>query len=481
MKKILLFASMAVLGLSAAAQGVDPASYDAKEGYELRNKWIMQVGNGEAATKAAWDALPLDDFTKATAATILDGKAYITCSQTFYDGVDSLGNAVQLLGAYGHLVELDAETGKLLRKIDLTLDGNKFEGLLCANHIGKDDFGHLWITGYVSNTYSEADGTAVVKPINLYQVDIESGALTLVNAFALDEDEGPGQGARIDHCDLIGDITRENARCVFMACPNEIAATYTWYSDQGSEEWGKGANEDSGYVVTGVDATSPADQTAWNYTPMVRMVYDPEYSGALYYVDGHPTRPVLYDEWGEAQEMLADYIGVAEEGVESPWDGFMPVAQVNGVRQFGLNGQEFLGYALNFPNDADMGGEIAIVKLDENQSMEAAVPMWIAPAGQLGIKKGGGRFYHSIEVTPEYEVGGKYAIDILIYKESNGIAVYTLAEEGFFAGIEGVEIENTNAPVEYFNLNGVRVNENSLVPGLYITRQGTKASKVIVK
>lgn len=38
-----------------------------------------------------------------------------------------------------------------------------------------------------------------------------------------------------------------------------------------------------------------------------------------------------------------------------------------------------------------------------------------------------------------------------------------------------------DAPVEYFNIQGVRVNADRLVPGLYIVRQGSKASKIIVK
>ncbi|MCM1070446.1 MAG: leucine-rich repeat domain-containing protein [[Clostridium] fimetarium] len=47
------------------------------------------------------------------------------------------------------------------------------------------------------------------------------------------------------------------------------------------------------------------------------------------------------------------------------------------------------------------------------------------------------------------------------------------------AGIEDVEVDGNNAPAEYFNLNGVRVDnpEN----GLYIKRQGGKATKVLVK
>ena len=121
------------------------------------------------------------------------------------------------------------------------------------------------------------------------------------------------------------------------------------------------------------------------------------------------------------------------------------------------------------------------MKLDEEQSLEEAVPMWLAPEGGMSNIKGGGRFYHAIEPTAAYEANGKWAVDVLVYKESAGIGVYTIAEEGFFAGVDNIEIENVNAPVEYFNLNGVNVDQKNLAPGLYITRQGTKVNKVIVK
>ena len=51
---------------------------------------------------------------------------------------------------------------------------------------------------------------------------------------------------------------------------------------------------------------------------------------------------------------------------------------------------------------------------------------------------------------------------------------YTL---GAGAGVENVATENSNAPVEYFNLQGVRVNnpEN----GIFICRQGSKVTKVV--
>lgn len=49
------------------------------------------------------------------------------------------------------------------------------------------------------------------------------------------------------------------------------------------------------------------------------------------------------------------------------------------------------------------------------------------------------------------------------------------------AAIEGIEIDSANAPVEFYNLNGVRVNGDSLAPGIYIRRQGNDVKKILVR
>ena len=45
----------------------------------------------------------------------------------------------------------------------------------------------------------------------------------------------------------------------------------------------------------------------------------------------------------------------------------------------------------------------------------------------------------------------------------------------------GITATDDNLHSEYYNLNGVKVNETNIKPGLYIVRQGTKARKIIVK
>ncbi len=48
-------------------------------------------------------------------------------------------------------------------------------------------------------------------------------------------------------------------------------------------------------------------------------------------------------------------------------------------------------------------------------------------------------------------------------------------------GVENVNVNDANAPVEYFNLQGVKVANDNLSNGVYIRRQGTSVSKVLVK
>lgn len=63
----------------------------------------------------------------------------------------------------------------------------------------------------------------------------------------------------------------------------------------------------------------------------------------------------------------------------------------------------------------------------------------------------------------------------------SGMVAFTYAKVVFSTtetGIDGIN-SDLDAPVEYFNLNGVRVSEPA--DGIFIRRQGSKVSKVVVK
>lgn len=62
-----------------------------------------------------------------------------------------------------------------------------------------------------------------------------------------------------------------------------------------------------------------------------------------------------------------------------------------------------------------------------------------------------------------------------------GFNVKYIVAPGNIAGIDTVNVDNSNAPVEYYNLQGMRVNAENIVPGVYIRRQGSQTVKVLVK
>ena len=56
---------------------------------------------------------------------------------------------------------------------------------------------------------------------------------------------------------------------------------------------------------------------------------------------------------------------------------------------------------------------------------------------------------------------------------------FTLDQSGTTTGITAVETEDTDAPVEYYNMQGVRVMNPA--QGLYIRRQGNRVEKVALR
>lgn len=100
---------------------------------------------------------------------------------------------------------------------------------------------------------------------------------------------------------------------------------------------------------------------------------------------------------------------------------------------------------------------------------------------QEGMKLLGGVITANVTLNGTVDAEGKadMTIDVL-WVDANMPIKVVFAGEGK-AGIVDIEIDNSNAPVEYFNLRGVRVNGNSLVPGLYIRRQGSETTKIIVR
>lgn len=77
-----------------------------------------------------------------------------------------------------------------------------------------------------------------------------------------------------------------------------------------------------------------------------------------------------------------------------------------------------------------------------------------------------------------------YRVSAPVTDEKTGEVIYTpvpgyiILPEMAEGGVDNITVSDENAPVEYYNLQGIRVN-NPVKGGLYIQRQGNKAIKVI--
>lgn len=487
MKKILLLATMA-MGATSAFAVLDGATYEKIDGLECKSIWIADRNhNNYDFSRYSF----MQQGTKARTACIAklgdkneDIKILVGWSNTVTEGESS--------NDYGKIVVLNFLTGKEEKVLQLTYDGKPITGLLCANQIGCDSYGHVWVAGLLSTTLKSEvaeDGTTTITGANahrVYQVNMETGECTIVNDFALGEDDwSVTNSGRIDYCNIVGDVTLQEAPCVYVAAINGTKApVYGFRAEQGAtgeDAWQPLMNDGAYYAMDFAEGeTYPEGQAAWGTAPTAAIVKDEDFSGQLFYIDGFTTYPTLYNTTG----------GVVDSFKNAP-AGLAPIeAGTNGVAEFNLDGKDFVVYSMNqyAKSDEKTGGYCVarIAQLGEGQSFEGMKEMWVIPGneGGLGAVSDGGTRYHALDAVHITDPNGMDGVFVLTYKCYNGLAVYQVAPEGYQTpgGVNDITVDdNNNAPVQYFNLNGVEVNANNLTPGIYLTRQGNKGGKVIVK
>ena len=470
------------LAASSAFAVTDGATYETIDGLQCKNLWIAdRFHNNYDFARYSF----MEMGTKARTACIAklgnkaeDVKILVGWSHTVADD------------DYAEIVVINFLTGKEERVIQCTYEGKPITGYLCANQIGCDSFGHVWIAGYLPSTLkTSGEGAAAqvtgANAQRVYQVNMKTGECTIVNDFALGEDDWSVTNAgRIDYCSLVGDITLQEAPCVYMAAIKSTAApiVYGFRAEQGATDadaWQPLMNDGSYYVQSFAE-TYPEGQASWGHATKVAISKDQTFSGQLFYVDGVTTYPTLYNTTG----------GIIESFANAP-DMVPTETGTNGVAEFSIDNKDFIVYSLNQyykaydPDGKNLFCAARIAQLGEGQSFEGMKEMWVIPGTKgLGDVSDGGTRYHALDAVHITDPNGMDGVFVLTFKCYNGLAVYQVAPEGYQTpqGVSDITVnEDANAPVQYFNLNGVEVNANDLTPGIYLTRQGSKGGKVIVK
>lgn len=98
----------------------------------------------------------------------------------------------------------------------------------------------------------------------------------------------------------------------------------------------------------------------------------------------------------------------------------------------------------------------------------------------LQLSLGGSPLVANVNVTGTETAAGQLTMNIAVNVPGLGDIPVTFNGQKQTTGIDSI-IDDENAPVEYFNLNGVRVDSESLAPGIYVKRQGRKVSKILIR
>lgn len=101
-----------------------------------------------------------------------------------------------------------------------------------------------------------------------------------------------------------------------------------------------------------------------------------------------------------------------------------------------------------------------------------------------GLQLHGGEINANVKVTGTTDSKGNATmkIDVIWVNGDNQVPIYvTFNGKQTVTGIDKIEADNTDKPVEYYNLQGIRFSADQLRPGIYIRRQGTEVSKILIK
>ena len=473
MKKSLLLASALLFGASAfAANAIFPkdlGNYEVVDGIKCYNVWETSRANYKFS-----DHYLATNFTYIRTATIWgeagNEKIVFAWSKPYsYETgeVDSVGNPVVETQYNGTLVFMNFYTGEMEKEVTLKYNDEPITGLLCTNSIGVDDAGNLWVGSYVGATENDA------TPLKLHVVtDPENGICGTRWDLALPANEASTSG-RIDYCDVAGDITGETMDGLCMASLNATANyMYRWRLFQGDVEW---MGDFDGYVCWDLSSTLletyPADVTAWS-TSGCAIVYDADAAWEYFYVDGFNTCPSLYS-------IDRSYV----DGFSNATD-LSPAVGTVGITEFSIDlksggKKNFIAYSKNYYSSTP-GCQVGIAEVGPNYEFEGMTEYWLLPENGLGTTTDGGTRIHSIATFNVQDANGNNGVYLLSYKANNGIAVYIIAEEAFEDNsVEGVEIDNSNVPAKYYNLQGMEIAnpEN----GIYLVKRGNNVTKELVK
>ncbi len=405
-KTLLHLAVCALCSVSAVAQTTkDAATYaPTATGEQLTNLYlnsaILNGGNAVLPGGVAGDARGM---------AVVNGKMYV-CNR------DAEGSK---------LIELDARTGSLLRKIELPADmwkeGEAALGFIC-NDVQVDNAGHI----FVSNMATEMRGTGAAHTFRVNYVDVTKTPVEYKTVLNATLPATLPKAMRIDTYDLYGDILNGDGIIMLPVSGNEAGAGNTVIKYTVTSGVADAANPQT-IVLT---KFNPEKAVASGAAPRINII-----DNDLFYHDGFNTMPMLYD-----------MNGAVVDGFQNNKPLTPASTGQNGVTEFELNGSYYLIVASTNTDDKEAPQAFDIFKFkDEGRSFADMTLLYRFPqAGLGGVGNAVRTALPRVEII-DGEGGHKKAL-ITIYAYRNGYGGYEFVNN-VSTGITKVEGEQLDYTV----------------------------------
>ncbi len=186
--------------------------------------------------------------------------------------------------------------------------------------------------------------------------------------------------------------------------------------------------------------------------------------GSLW-VDGKNTSPMHFNTDGTfIEELPADVLGTGNS------------AGANAIEAISFGSQRYLA-TTTYVNAAETLSNGAIALVSVNAGAETASQVGIYPSNGFGTT----RNVQFINALTHSLTDNNTTLNLWGIVAGQGIAYYRYVGNTP-SGVENIEAtDNAIYPVEWYNLHGIRVNGDNLVPGIYIRRQGNEVQKIMIR
>lgn len=384
---------------------------------------------GNLQVESAWMRSVRGDF----------GNIVFAGDGTYNRSMVAVGDYVYLSGrtansstATAFLEKYSALTGEHIGRV--TLGSAATMGYYPGNNVTKDSSGNICVSNLTMMQYN---------PLVVHLVDVETGNVTEVARI---QSSKLPQG-RFDYISIVGDVTTGNFTILAVAANSADLVRWTFSGGSYTEE------------VKTIKSFYPSQATAFGIAPRVIPVTVDDM-----FVDGGSTDLTRYTfSIGARSGSFLANVAMAPNGNNN-----------NGGTFFTLGNNTFIVYAYD-DHLTNYTHRFNVVKTTADLTYSGMEQLWTLP--QDGV---GNVFSQTYSVSADYLPLDLNRVRLFLYVPGNGLCAYDIVDAGI-TGVDDLEAEEVETTIEYFNLQGVKMSPDNLVPGIYVKKQGDRVSKVIIR